>query len=768
MSKSLLLCAALCTSFAGALASVPSGYSVSPAPGSTVEEIRVISVTNSLGYLDPYVVNRVIKVDGVGYKFTTKKEGNMDQTLVFTLETAVTSAGTHEVIIPASTFTIGWDEDDNQEISFNLIIEETEEPDPGPGPDPIEFTPIDNPGFTISPAQGEVAQIKDFTIEYDRSGLFPEGNSYMKPTLVNEATSETVATFNVEEGGGLHDVVLSLSEAYTVPGTYLVSFEEGAIYDAYDNDWPAASFRYVIAEGVDPVVPQEPVSATPENESVVDYVDNILLYFPGITEVYASGINKDSVSVKKDGQPVETVASWNFDSTTMEDGEIELVFTPALTESGAYEIYVPARALSLAISTFDTRWNDEFTLRYDVEGVLAAGTKITVEPLDYLVISGIDRTLAVTWTSNESKYNSVTAVPSTVEYDGETWTVTEIGKYAFSDVPGLGNVTIPETVTAIRNGAFWDSNLQGITLPESILIIEDDAFNNTKLKSITIPSSVVEFGDDICYANIQLEEIVFPNNLQAVPNGFAQGCSVLEEVNLPASVKSIGQFAFSECAGLTSIDLPEGLTKLDKFAFAYTTSLTDCPVPTTLQEVGTGVFYQSGLTSASLPEAITVIPNGMYQCCASLPEFRVNDNVTEIEKEAFYWCFALSKIYLGSALTTIGEKVFWGDNALTEVTCAAEVPPTGAEFEDGVYASATLYVPAASVEAYKGADGWKQFVNIQPMGQSAVQYVAAEESEVSIYDAAGRLVFEGNAADARLTKGIYILKNASKTVKVIR
>mgnify|MGYP003296459586 CR=1 FL=1 len=46
------------------------------------------------------------------------------------------------------------------------------------------------------------------------------------------------------------------------------------------------------------------------------------------------------------------------------------------------------------------------------------------------------------------------------------------------------------------------------------------------------------------------------------------------------------------------------------------------------------------------------------------------------------------------------------------VKVLATVPPTGADFAEEAYANATLYVPKKSVDAYKAAEGWKEFQNI--------------------------------------------------------
>lgn len=784
MSMRTLLSAMLAISASVfAYGAVPDGWSVQPGDGDNVEEIKTFVVKHTTGRFDTYV-NRKVVINGTDYPITQKVTGTYDDVNTITLQQdAITADGTYNVVIPSGTFDYNYnwmtDEGDpNPEISFTLTIGGGDTP----GPEPGDFTPIDNPYYIISPEQGVVGKIQEFTVEYQRSALFPEGYGSNKPVLVNEETGQTVATFSVEEGGGMRDVILTLPEPYTVPGTYLVNIPDNGICGYDDVDWPAASFRYVIDGSVTPEDPQETVSAYPESGTSVTSLDEILLYFPNIAEVYASGPAKDNVTVTRDGNPTDITATFNLDPTTMDTGEIGLRLSPALTETGEYEIHVPARALSLSVATFDSRYNYEFTLKYTVKGPLADGTKIKIEPLTYKVVSGVEHTLSVTFPSDESEYSGVTAIPAHVEYEGEQYTVVEVGYLSFSEVKGITSITIPETVTTIAGAAFWESSLSEITIPSSVTTIGESAFENTNLTEIVIPESVISLGDDVLSLCASLESVTLNNNPTAIPARMVSGCTSLAGMTIPATVTKIGEFAFSECAALEDISLPSGVTEIGRFAFAYTPELKLLPLPETVTSVGHGVFYQSGIEEASLPEAITVIPDGMYQCCASLREFEISNTVTEIEQEAFYWCFALDKITFGENVATIGNKAFMGDKALTSVTSLNTEPPVGAAFDSEVYENAILYVPNAALEAYKAADGWKEFNNIigigsgvEEIGQEAAFSVTAtdggvevvSDKTVEIFDAAGVKVYSGAAGTITLPGGFYVIVSGTETVKVV-
>ncbi len=82
------------------------------------------------------------------------------------------------------------------------------------------------------------------------------------------------------------------------------------------------------------------------------------------------------------------------------------------------------------------------------------------------------------------------------EIEGQA--VTEIGFYAFEADYGLETVTLPDTITAIRECAFTDcSSLWSINLPDGLTTIEKGAFTAcTSLTSLTLPSSVTEVQED--------------------------------------------------------------------------------------------------------------------------------------------------------------------------------------------------------------------------------------------------------------------------------
>ena len=98
------------------------------------------------------------------------------------------------------------------------------------------------------------------------------------------------------------------------------------------------------------------------------------------------------------------------------------------------------------------------------------------------------------WGEEGNNYSGNITVPQTVTHDGETYTITQIGYFAFKDCPNLTGVSIPATVTEIGDHAFENcASLADVNIPENVATIGKAAFENcSSLATITLPAGVTK------------------------------------------------------------------------------------------------------------------------------------------------------------------------------------------------------------------------------------------------------------------------------------
>lgn len=114
------------------------------------------------------------------------------------------------------------------------------------------------------------------------------------------------------------------------------------------------------------------------------------------------------------------------------------------------------------------------------------------------------------------------SIPATIEYNGRTMTVTEIGGNLFRNNKVVKKVSLPDTIEHIAERAFSDAtSMEEISIP-SVKTIGASAFNNTA----------------------SLKEVVLPEGLTTVERSAFYNQKALKKVTLPSSLSTIGFFAF--------------------------------------------------------------------------------------------------------------------------------------------------------------------------------------------------------------------------------
>lgn len=232
-------------------------------------------------------------------------------------------------------------------------------------------------------------------------------------------------------------------------------------------------------------------------------------------------------------------------------------------------------------------------------------------------------------------------VPSAVG----SYTVDEIAEDAFAYNYAITSVTVPETVTVIRKGAFsFCTSLESAVL-NNIGRVEESVFAGcTSLADVTLSNSINSIGNEAFLNCEALTEITLPNEISYVGERCFEGTS-LAKINLyyPSPIyyavdgvlysgyKNV-LVAFPSNYESEEYTIPEGVMEIGNTAFSYNESLREI-YTAGVEVIGDYAFEGSNLYYADLSE-----------------------NVSEIGDLAFYECVNLGGIKISNKAETIGNK----------------------------------------------------------------------------------------------------------------
>lgn len=167
---------------------------------------------------------------------------------------------------------------------------------------------------------------------------------------------------------------------------------------------------------------------------------------------------------------------------------------------------------------------------------------------------------------------------------------------------------------------------------------------------------------------------------------------------------------------ITSIDVPEGCTALGTYAFQGCTDLTTATLPSTLKKMGSSTFSRSGITSIVIPNSVWDIASSSFYNCSNLASVTLptNPSYNWLNAYLFQGCTALTSVTIPASILRVQAQVFSGCTALTSVTFLPTTPPilSNVDAFENVATGFKIYVPSASVNAYKSATNWNYYANI--------------------------------------------------------
>ncbi|HSW67348.1 MAG TPA: leucine-rich repeat domain-containing protein [Bacteroidales bacterium] len=197
-----------------------------------------------------------------------------------------------------------------------------------------------------------------------------------------------------------------------------------------------------------------------------------------------------------------------------------------------------------------------------------------------------------------------------------------------------------------------------------------------------------------------------------------ESCGMLQSLTLPSGMTgSLGSYTFAFCNSLIYLSLSSGFTgSIGAFCFDSCTALRMLTFPSGITgNIGTNAFRNCYSLIMTLPSGMTgsIEANGLRACYQFTSLVLPSGLGTAIGDSSFLNMKGLLSLTIPAVCTSVAANAFATNDAINEYIFQSTTPPALAATSafTGIRLWTRIYVPDASVAAYKAATNWSTYAN---------------------------------------------------------
>ena len=311
----------------------------------------------------------------------------------------------------------------------------------------------------------------------------------------------------------------------------------------------------------------------------------------------------------------------------------------------------------------------------------------------------------------KSHWKATLTLPDTLE---------EIGEYALSHMDWLEEVKFPETLKVIGAHALTDCGYQyhiTLSLP-NVEEIGEGALSANPSLTLKVGDKLKKIGEG---AFLNAKNVTFEGSKEFVKE---DGSLVSQDTLIHIPIRFKGTYT-----------VPDGITRIGNCAGHCTFGITKVVCNSTVRSIGKEAFCASHMETIELPDTLTEIDDEAFST-SRLTTVAIPTKVTELREGVFTYCNCLQSVVILGELSVFHHSFYVtkDDNykdSVFELTIHTQTPPAFVsdiaqmkeeegkkrligekekEYADRLSLS-KIVVPRASVDAYKSADGWKDYAD---------------------------------------------------------